>query len=361
MSYRQFTQCISASNYIGSALVQAIIGGVIGLLPLIIGLVFGALALGPGALALLFAPLLALLAYCRWWLYGRLICLGGDVCAVGTLLSVEPPENKSFPDSLDTDFSINLLLAPHSRFLGATQSEVETDGLQGNLIKNQPDIIAHSFPFRGETAQVPFSDDPPSAVLHCEFEGGGVYDMMISCLAALGYNTVALIAATIICAIPIIGWLACLIISLIFAAITVGLILMGMSNALNDKGNPNDVNSNLGNLEQGKDLLVVQGTWVYDSAHEGWNEIHPIKQCQRIGQWGAPPSAASTWGDFFDRLPPGVPRDLPTFIKFWCDSITKANDPFTLAEQKKPQNQWEIHPLIDGCDSGSDPPPPILR
>jgi len=28
---------------------------------------------------------------------------------------------------------------------------------------------------------------------------------------------------------------------------------------------------------------LVSGTWVYDSAHEGWNEIHPIKKCLRLG------------------------------------------------------------------------------
>lgn len=34
---------------------------------------------------------------------------------------------------------------------------------------------------------------------------------------------------------------------------------------------------------RGADILVVKGSWVYDSAHEGWNEIHPIKHCQTIG------------------------------------------------------------------------------
>src|SRR5262245_5726839 len=214
MAYRHFTQCVSVGNYLGPWAAQAIIAGAVGAIPLVLGLIFGALAGGPAVLAALTIPLLAIIAYCRWWLFGRLICLGGDVCAIGTLLSVEPPENKSGFDAFDTDYSINLLLAPHMPADEDKQSEIENDGLQGHLIKNQPDIIAAGLDFKGEEAKVPFSSDEPSAVLHAEFEGGGVYDLLLAALAALGYNTVATIAAAIICAIPIIGWIACLIISL---------------------------------------------------------------------------------------------------------------------------------------------------
>lgn len=69
-----------------------------------------------------------------------------------------------------------------------------------------------------------------------------------------------------------------------------------MTNTLNDTGNPADASENLGNLEQGIDLLAVRGTWVYDSAHEGWNEIHPIKHCQRIGRW------EGSWEKAFDAI-----------------------------------------------------------
>jgi hypothetical protein len=356
MAYRQFTNCVSAGNYIGAVAAQAIIGAAIGAIPLIFGLIAGALAAGPAVLAAMMIPLLAIIAYCRWWLYDRLICLGGDVCAVGRLLGVEPPENKSGLDAFDTDYSINLLLAPHD--IGATQAQVESDGIQGNLIKNQPDIISEGLDFSGETSQV-HSSDPKSAILHSEFEGGGVYKLLLSCLAALGYTVAALIAATIICAIPVIGWIACLIISLIFAAITAAIVGIGMANALDDKGNPYDVNPNLGVLEQGKDLLVVKGTWVFDTAHEGWNEIHPIKHCQRIGMW------AGSWEAEFDKLkdlvPANVTVDTAVFVKYWCDAIAASDTPGTHTNQAKPENQWEIHPVIDGCqpeqdDGGGDVP-----
>ena len=351
MAYRQFTQCVSPANYIGGFVGQIIVGAAIGAIPLIIALASGVPA-GPAVLIGMIVAVMAVLAYCRWWLYDRLICLGGDVCAVGRLLTVEPPANKSGLDAFDTDYSINLLLAPH--LVGDNQATVENDGIQGNLIKNQQAIKDLGADFKGETSQLS-KDDPPSAVLHAEFEGGGVYKLMLVCLALLGYLTVATIAAAIICAIPIIGWLACLIISLIFAAIAGGILAMGMANALNDTGNPADASENLGNLEQGTDLLAVRGTWVYDSAHEGWNEIHPIKHCQRIGKW------EGSWEKAFDTIrehvPASTPVDAALYAKFWCEAIASAGSPLTRDEQAKPQNQWVIHPLIDGCVPSEEPPP----
>ena len=97
--------------------------------------------------------------------------------------------------------------------------------------------------------------------------------------------TLAAIAAAV-CSIPVIGWIACFILSIAAVVITVA----GIVNALNDTGNPSDVNPNISSIHpaevpdgNGADVLVVKGTWVYDSAHEGWNEIHPIKQCQKVG------------------------------------------------------------------------------
>ncbi|HEY8671373.1 MAG TPA: hypothetical protein VIL63_11075, partial [Terriglobales bacterium] len=271
MGYRQYTECVPYANWIGYAAVQVIVAAAVAAIPLLAGA-----SVVPGLLLILLA---GILAYCRWWLYGRLICLGDDVCAVGYVLTIEPPSEKSFLDKFDTDYSFNLVLVPN--LLGATQSDVEGT-FQGNLVAEQDTIKSHGLDWNGATA-AQWQNSPPTAVLHCEFEGGGVYDLMLAVLAALG---VAALAA-ILCAIPIVGWIACLILNLIAAAIT----LVGIVVALNDTANPNDLGTNLGELQvndatgRGADILVVQGGWVYDTAHEGWNEIHPIKQCQRIGTY----------------------------------------------------------------------------
>jgi hypothetical protein len=338
MTYRQFTKCVSVANHIGGQYAQILIAAAVAAIPLLAGA-----AVGP---ALLIIALTAIIAYCRWWLYDRLICLdgGADVCAAGWVLTVEPPEEKSGLDAFDTDYSFNLVLPPH--LVGATQGDVENDGVLGNLVKEQTNISSAGLDFSGNLVQQ-WANDPPTACLHCEFEGGGVYDLMIACLAALAVA----VAAAIICAIPIIGWVVCLILSLISAAIAV----VGIAVALNDKGNPDDVGTNLGELHvndptgRGADLLVVKGSWVYDSAHSGWNEIHPIKYCQRIGTW------EGNWAQV------GDPK---AWVDQWCNAIGTASDPLTVANQQEPQNQWTIHPVIDGCDSGDgsqNGQPPIIK
>ena len=45
-----------------------------------------------------------------------------------------------------------------------------------------------------------------------------------------------------------------------------------------------DDDKNTGTIYPGQDVLVVMGTWIYDSAHAGWNELHPVLHCQRVAQ-----------------------------------------------------------------------------
>lgn len=331
MSYRQYTRCTSPTNYIGAPAAQAIIGAALAALLL----VFGA-AIVPGVLLV---ALGALIAFCRWWLYDRLICLDGDVCAAGMLLTVEPPTGKSGLERFDTDYSINLVFPPH--LVGATQADVENDGFEGNLIKEQPAIAARNLDWQGYTSRQ-WANYPSTAVLHGEFEGAGIYDLLQTCLAALPVAA----AAAVVCTIPIFGWIACLILLLIAAIIVVAGIVV----ALNDTANPSDVDANLGELHvndptgRGADILVVKGTWVYDSFHEGWNEIHPIKHCQRIGTWDG------SWS---------FVGDVNAWVKGWCDAIASATADLTVNNQGKPENQWTIHPVIDGCRPDDNKPPVI--
>ncbi|WP_152556581.1 hypothetical protein [Methylobacter tundripaludum] len=91
--------------------------------------------------------------------------------------------------------------------------------------------------------------------------------------------------------------------------------------------------------------MVVKGEWIYDSGHEGWNEIHPIRHCQKIGKW---------YGHW----------DLDTKIalKSWCEAIDTASSALTVENQQKPENQWEIHPMIDGCEtSQGNEDAPIIK
>ena len=322
---KQYTKCISPSAHLGKAAAQIIIAAAV--TALVVILAGGAFIPGAGA-----AALAAIIAYCRWWLYDRLVCIGGERCAVGWVSKVEPPGKKSGLDRFDTDYSFNLVLAPHLE--GAKQATVEADGIQGELIRNQ--LPGWDFQGMDETQW----KNRTAAALHCEFEGGGVWELLQWALVAFALAT----AATVACAIPIIGWVVCAILGAAAAIIS----LVGVISALNNVGDPNDVNPGLGEIHvpdptgRGGDILVVKGTWVYDSAHEGWNEIHPILHCQRIGTWNG------SWsGTEF------APPHTKAAVDRWCNELARADDPATRDAQQRPENQWQVHPLVDGC-RGSD-------
>jgi len=126
--------------------------------------------------------------------------------------------------------------------------------------------------------------------------------------------------------------------------------LIGALVGLGDTGSPADVDPSLGNLHTndpaqnnlGADLLYVMGSWVYDSFHDGWNELHPIKACSRIGRWD---------GDW--------PAGFEDTIKRFDQAFEDANNPDTRDEQDHPRHEWTEHPDVDGCDDEADPPPPI--
>ena len=85
--------------------------------------------------------------------------------------------------------------------------------------------------------------------------------------------------------------------------------------------------------------------WVYDSLHDGWNEIHAIHACQRIGEFDPaadwPPEMSTTAG-------------VQQLVDEWCRSIAEAEEAEEDGSREDPVNQWEVHPLIDGCK------PPVI-
>jgi hypothetical protein len=359
MNYRQYTKCASISAFVGFQWVQYVMLGGVAVIAGYLSYILGA-AFVPG---LLITILSAIITYCLWWLYDRLICLGGDVCAVGFVLSVETPDEKTGFDIYDTDYSVNLVIPP--TLIGASKTEVEDSTPLGILVKETSDVAGYSFagytlPFSANLITKfpsgipdPTQSELVTSCLHAEFEGGGVYDLLQSCQAALAFA----IAAAVVCSIPVFGWIACVILSVVAAVITIA----GFFNAVNDKGNPTDVNPNLTSIHAaespdgyGADILVLKGTWVYDSAHTGWNEIHPIKQCQKIGTM-----IGQGWAEIQISDNPVVVQqitDIPGWISGWCKLLDTPNDPATVANQQLPQNQWTVHPLVDGCDPGSSPP-----
>jgi hypothetical protein len=354
VAFRQYTQCVDIQNFDpGNPLAgAALLGLYVTLAP---GL-FTALLIIAGVASWTCLLILAevylcatVVGYCYWFLYRRLICIpappenpadsAGDHLVVGTLINILPPD-----PVFDNDYSIGILPQPNP--IGASPSEVQGKEPYGYLVTNQPVTKNYPLEFTGH----PEHDTDPnkcpvdqrtSEVLHCEFEGRGVYDLYIASRVALAVAVVTLF----LCFLGVPWW-----VTLILALIGLALLALGVLLGHWDKGNPNDVDPNIGELHTnqcdhtGADTLVVKGRWVYDSGHRfplvnyipflqdqqsgGWNELHPITFCCKAN------------GDF---------GDVVLLRKRWQTAIDDATSPATLASQALPQNQWQVHPLIDGC------------
>jgi hypothetical protein len=259
MPFVQHTKCVQPADHVGLA-PGLIATAVAAVAMLLVGVGWGVIGV---------AATTALIVYCRWWLYDRLVCLGGDRCAVGLLVETHPPSEKSGFDAFDTDYSIDLLLAPATPQDCQIQTKGDesdvcllrylqfggAEGFQSDLIRDQ--LKQGRFPHIGEFSEAPYLLDVNAKpklvevpILHAEFEGGGVKVLHDAAVAALAVSVVG----AVFCAIPIIGWIACVIAALIAAAI----LGIAMIVALNDTGSPTDVNSELDELHSYRDILLVK-------------------------------------------------------------------------------------------------------
>jgi hypothetical protein len=175
--------------------------------------------------------------------------------------------------------------------------------------------------------------------LHCEFEGDGIRGLLDNAYIVLAFLLAGLVVSGL--------W----IFSLFFAlfAILSGIFLPEPGEL--GSGNPLDVDPFLGFLSHG-DVVIVKGEWVYDSLHGGWNEIHPVRNCQVIGHL----DDGQDWRNFkFTDLATGTEfkldtrENVETFRKFWCDALDGAKVAEDGGNRDDPQHDWGIHPSIDGC------------
>ena len=108
--------------------------------------------------------------------------------------------------------------------------------------------------------------------------------------------------------------------------------------------------------------MIAGGRWVYDGGHNGYNELHATRIVQKVAY---------------------VPKDPAGFAEFhkrWCHEQGKVphTDPAgnsppgstpqgaapgspltpkqreTYDNQQKPENQWVLHPAVDGCEPFRD-------
>ena len=127
-------------------------------------------------------------------------------------------------------------------------------------------------------------------------------------------------------------------------------------------GNPLDVNENLGTLTNG-DLVVVKGEWIYDSLHAGWHETTRSGIARSFARWRRSPCRTArrsigrtTSCSIPRRVWPSIlfSASVESYRQVWCGLIGDGETAEEDGSHDDPKNQWEIHPLVDGCK------PPII-
>ncbi len=377
----EYTTCVEPADYEPLEMTEEIVVGVAAFVAAIFSGGIALIALGP----VVFSAVRKVLEY---MLHGKLVCLGGDRCAVGWIAELEPVGfDKPFPSNIDNDYSLNLLLAPDSprdyerdaSDAGAAERAnlkiAQAAPVQGALVTEQPSTpeprdpeagagryhgyfswfegpdIGTRFIIGDKQVHVPFSKSPkgrfPVPVFHAEFEGSRPNDLL-SVLDNIPPGLGKL------CKVPIIGKIACAIVSALFAPIVAVALIAAWAAA--DGGDPADAGD--GTVKVG-DLVVVNGRWNYDAGHSGWNELHPVKTIQKL------PDPAVDWSRFDDfhrrvckmtsEAPPRpeTPHTKPTGMTPEQQTVWTA--------QQQPEHTWELHPSVDGCEPADDPAgiPPV--
>ena len=369
-----------------------------------------------------------------YMLHRKLVCLGsvhpgvpapgkprlvrsddpGMICAIGRIVSFEPPSGKSFPDTIDNDFSFNIVLRPNEEgrkdprdpypanlsdnpFLDTGwpplsdigRTHAVREGYQGVLVwdthdtpepheasgpswnpgyatqmffdaaRNQSgasaEIMDHRYVWFIDGSVEHFPLDAPGTfnvpVLHCECEGTRINDV---------YNVAdQMPGGGAGCKKNWFTSVVCFVLRTLFFPITTAFVAEAWAKARD--GNYHDAMVGNGDLHLG-DLVLVTGRWVFDAGHQGNNEIHAVATIQKIPDSpehpAEPPPAAGT--SAFER-----------FYKDWCglsgevppDHAPGERPPaMTTAQaviydaQQRAENGYTVHPVVDGCTTRDGQP-----
>ncbi|MDK3074720.1 hypothetical protein QO034_16635 [Sedimentitalea sp. JM2-8] len=294
----------------------------------------------------------AVFELCHFLHGGKLICLEKGVCAIGRVAAVHPVgADKSGFEKMDDDFTFDLILAPHAA--NETKSEmIASDSNQGRFIADQTAVTGLGLGYVGDSVAFPAinPDGHKTEILHAEIKGCRVHDVCI----VLKVMSVPTAIAASICAVPVLGWIGCLLALLavlIVTAIIGGIVWAATHNgALSDVMDPASGDLVPADDEgNGGDVVLIRGDWVYDAGHSGWNEFHPIRHAQKI----VIDDKFMGTGKASADLVAAFKREV---YDPWCSEVGKSEDPLVVVEQGKPGNGWQIHPSIDGCEE-----PPVIK
>ena len=334
-NFKGLTSTIALAILFGASTVVQIVGGIIA----------GSAIPGLGILtAMLFIA--AIFELCDFLEGRKSICIVDNVCVIGRIVELIPVgADKSGFEKMDDDFTFNIVLSPHSSE-ESKSNVIASDPHQGKYIDEQNESRDAGVVYKGEDVKFANIDDR-TEVLHCEVKGCRVHDVCIA-LKAISF---AGLGVAIFCSIPIIGWVACAIVAAVVAAIAVAVVAIVWSAAHN--GDINDVYDPASGVlraadkdtGKGGDIILVKGDWCADAGHgDCWNEIHPVRFVQKLTDEVATKYNGDNKAD--SVLVEDFKKDV---LDVWCFHVKEADDPAVRDAQDQPENDWDVHPEIDGC------------
>jgi hypothetical protein len=398
----QYTSCVEAADFepINTAYVAVLLIAAAG------GTLAALFSGGIGLIIAIPALVEALHYTANWMLNGKQICLHrkpekmcGDhemVWAIGEVADTEDVgEDKNPIEDIDNDYAMNVILAPFDLFAfgsdaGKNLEKVGKTEPQGDLLSRQDgmpkfngyfatmiltlsdhkyrawtEVVGRDYGWTGligPDQQKAWSDyvfanawllpeKVAVPVLHCEFEGSRIRDVLDA--------TNAFSPASKWCKKSWFTKLVCKVIQILTSPILLILIAKAWAGA--SDGDPADALEGGGTISS-KDQVIAGGRWTFDGAHDGYNEMHATRTVQKVAYI---PKDAAGFADFHSRwcneqnkvphtdpegnspagsTPQGAPPGPPL--------TPKQRD--TYDNQQKPENQWVLHPDVDGCDPGHD-------
>jgi hypothetical protein len=347
MAFKEYTKCVKPGDFVDFGGNPVGISHIILLLLTAGFIAFAVIAIagGPVAITIAIALVSAVIIFLRWWLFGRLICLGDppENCAIiGMVLSHGPSDPSMGGKWGDNDYTMNVLLAPGPLNilkpppppdLGQIKADYWAPP-QGDLVAENAAILGIGRGYVQEGKNLKYLQ-----ALHCEFEGDGIRSILDAAYGVLAMLLLALVIPG--------SWIVGVIIALLVLFRKIFLADPGDPGS----GNPLDIGPSPGSLD-GRAVVVVKGEWIYDSLHGGWNEIHPVRDCQVIGHL----KPDEGWPDFKYTDPDtgtvftlDLDANVKRFRDFWCGALKDAKDAEDGGSHDNPEHDWGIHPGIDGC------------
>lgn len=348
-------KCVSTADFKGlsSIIALGVFTGALVLIDVVAMVIAGVAIPGLGIVSgVLFVA--AIFELCAFLHGGKLICIEENVCVIGRLMTVtQVGADKNGIEKMDDDFTFNILISPHSPVETCAEM-VECDTTQGKFLQEQSQSSDHDLGFNGMSDSFDDISDLRGGkggdeveVLHCEVKGCRVHDVCnVLKVMSFGAPVVA-----VICSIPVIGWIACLIAAAVWLIITAAAVAAAWSGTHN--GDINDVyDPAAGTLTpanaktaEGGDVVLVLGDWVYDGGHPpAWNEVHPVRHVQKLTD--VVPGRYKGMGKADEALVEDFKREI---LDVWCAEVRRARDPLVRGAQEEPENDWHVHPAVDGC------------